>query len=179
MNRRLIKSIAIVSLIVLFAFVLTVASMAKSFWNGLNDSGAIDDEASSSIEESRNYNVFVTTAQISPIQIGRDGISIEFDSAWIERRAKTTPYYIWFHRTSILPGYFLVLRCKSEKNSLNEGDFFLQREDEGHGFAAHGTAIFDEEIDKEDYKRGKTIVYLVKDWKEPRINPIAVTWSVQ
>jgi hypothetical protein len=177
MKHRLIYYIVVVVFVVLLASALTVASMIKNFYNGFYDEGG-NDGTSSSIEVSRMNKVFVTEAQFNPRQIRRDGVSIDFDSAWIEREAKTTPYFIWFHRTSILPGYFLVMRCKNGMNLLNYGEYFLQREDKGHGFASHGTAIFDEDIDDADYRKGETIIFLVKDWKEPRNNPIVITWPV-
>ncbi|HEY1208151.1 MAG TPA: hypothetical protein VGE85_02170 [Terracidiphilus sp.] len=177
MKRRLVYCIVGIVFVVLLASVLTIASMIKNFYNGFYYEGG-NDAASSSMEVSRNNKVFITEAQINPKQISHDGVSVDFDSAWIERKSITTPYYIWFHRTSILTGYFLVMRCKNGRDVLNHGDYFLQREDKGHSFAAHGTAIFDEDLDDADYRKGGTIIFLVKDWKEPRNNPMVVTWPV-
>jgi len=177
MKRRLIYYIVGIVFVVLLASALTVASIIKNFYNGFYYEGG-NDAASSSIEVSRNNKVFIAEAQINTKQINHDGVSVVIDSAWIERKAITMPYYIWFHRTSILPGYFLVMRCKNGMEVLDYGEYFLQREDKGHGFAAHGTAIFDENIDDADYRKGKTIIFLVKDWKEPRNSSVVVTWPV-
>jgi hypothetical protein len=170
---HLIFAITLLDILSLFSGLTYV----KSVLNDLSDKGFPDDGANTSIAEAKQKGVLVCEATVTPMHTEWHGQSVDFNSAWIERKVKTKPYFVWWKKTENRPGYYLVICCKPENDILDGGSTWLVREGAGHGFASHGTNSFGDDVEDDDFNSGQYVIYICSDWHAPRINPIIVSWE--
>ncbi len=150
----------------------------KDLMNGLSDKGFPDNGPRATMDWAKEKGVFVRECTIMPKHIDYHGQPLDFDSAWIERKVKSRPYYVWWVSVEKLSGYYLVVRCQpSSQPILQLSENFFVRPGAGNGFADHGTNSYDDDLTDEDYAKGIVTINLVSDFHAPRTDPISVTWK--
>ena len=156
-----------------------VATFLKDFENKVIDKGSDTDGTSTTIDQSKRRGLFLVEVNINPMHVEWNGISVDFNSAWIEKRTKTIPIYVWWKQILLRPDYSLVVRCKNGTDALLEDRrIFLYLENFGRSFAMHGTDSFDDTLSEGVYEKGIATVYLRDDVrKETMPVPIVLSWS--